>query len=209
MAGTERRAGVRFLVFAASLRKDSLNARLAELAARQIEKAGGQVVLVPMAEFDAPSYNQDVQNGPGFPPGAVNLRTRLEASDGFAIASPEYNYSMPGLLKNAIDWISRFKPQPLNGRHGFLLSASPSLVGGQRGLWTLRVPLEGLGAHIFPQMFSLATAHKAIDDRGEIADPESNQRLEKMITAFVDLVEAAKHYPNAKQALAEGTSIRS
>jgi chromate reductase len=90
-----------------------------------------------MAEFDCLSYNADVQRDQGFPPGAEELRRRLEASDAFVICSPEYNASMPGVLKNAVDWVSRFHPQPFHERHALLLSASPSMVGGNRGLMTI------------------------------------------------------------------------
>jgi multimeric flavodoxin WrbA len=83
-----------------------------------------------MREFDTPSYDGDVEASEGFPAGAEELRRRLEACDGFVISSPEYNASMPGVLKNAIDWASRFRPQPFHERHGLLLSASPSMVGG-------------------------------------------------------------------------------
>jgi len=93
-----------------------------------------------MHDFDCPSYNVDMQSSDGFPAGAEEFHRRLEACDGFVIASPEYNASLPGLLKNAIDWVSRYEPQPFNERHGLLLSASPSMVGGNRGLWALRVP---------------------------------------------------------------------
>jgi NAD(P)H-dependent FMN reductase len=125
-----------------------------------------------MAEFDCPSYNADVQRDGGFPAGADELRGRLEASDAFVICSPEYNASMPGVLKNAVDWVSRFHPQPFHERHALLLSASPSMVGGNRGVWALRVPFEHLGARIYPDMFSLARAHLALDDDGQIADEE-------------------------------------
>jgi len=63
---------------------------------------------------------------------------------------------MPGVLKNLIDWVSRLMPQPFNGKQALLLSASPSMVGGNRGLWSLRVPLEHLGMRVYPDMFSLA-----------------------------------------------------
>ena len=81
------------------------------------------------------------------------------------IASPEYNASMPGVLKNAIDWTSRHRPQPFHARHALLLSASPSMLGGNRSLWALRVPLEHLGTRVYPDMFSLAQAHTAFDER--------------------------------------------
>ena len=79
-----------------------------------------------MAQFDCPSYNGDVQRDGGFPDGAAAFRGRLEASDALVISSPEYNASLPGLLKNAIDWVSRFHPQPFHERHVLLLSASPN-----------------------------------------------------------------------------------
>jgi len=199
----EWRKPARFLVFSASLRAASLNMRLATLAARIIEAHAGEVNLAAMGDFDGPSYNQDVQDTHGFPPGPDELRRRLEASDAFVIASPEYNASMPGVLKNAIDWASRFRPQPFNERHGLLLSASPSMVGGNRGLWALRVPLEHLGARVFPDMFSLAQAHKAFGPDGTLASEPLAERLERTVVAFMDLVEAAKHYPCAKKAWVE------
>jgi chromate reductase, NAD(P)H dehydrogenase (quinone) len=197
------REPVRFLVFSASLRAASLNTRLARLAARVIERHGGAVDYTVMSEFDGPSYNQDIQDASGIPAGPDALRRRLEESDAFVIAAPEYNASMPGVLKNAIDWTSRHKPQPFNERHGLLLSASPSLVGGNRGLWALRIPLEHLGARVFPDMFSLAQAHKAFAPDGDIADAQLRGRFETTIVAFMDLVEAAKHYPCAKKAWIE------
>ena len=200
--GTTREP-VSFLVFAASLRGASLNARLAALAAETIERHGGSIDVGSMAEFDCPSYNGDVQLADGFPRGARELRRRLEACDAFVISSPEYNASFPGVLKNALDWVSRFQPQPFHERQCLLLSASPSMVGGNRGVWALRVPLEHLGARVYPDMFSLAQAHLAFDDEGQIANAELRRRFETTIVNFMDLVEASKHYPCVKSAWVE------
>ena len=194
----ERRP-VRVLIFGASLRQGSLNDRLAALAASVAEQKGGVVDLAQMADFDCPSYDQDVESESGIPVGAQRLRERLVTADAFIIASPEYNASMPGVLKNVIDWASRFRPQPFNGRQGLLLSASPSMVGGNRGLWALRIPLEHLGARVYPDMFSLAQAHQAFDDAGRIANAMLQQRFESTIECFLDLVEAAKHYRALKK----------
>jgi chromate reductase, NAD(P)H dehydrogenase (quinone) len=196
----EKRLNV--LVFAASLRKGSLNRKLAALAARVATESGANVDLGSMEDFDVPSYDGDVETSDGIPKGAEELRRRLLASDAFVIASPEYNGSMPGMLKNLVDWTSRFRPQPFDGRHALLLSASPSMVGGNRGLWSLRVPLEHLGARVFPDMFSLAQAHKALlgDD---LADPALRARFVKNVEAFLSLAEAAKHYPCIKRAWVE------
>ena len=119
------------------------------------------------------------------------------------IASPEYNGSFPGVLKNVIDWVSRYRPQPFNAKQGMLISASPSMVGGNRGLWALRVPLEHLGARMYPDMFSLAQAHQAFAPDGRIANQTLADRLDKTCVGFLDLVEAAKRYPCVKKAWVE------
>jgi chromate reductase len=194
---------LRLLVFSASLRADSLNTRLALLARAVIERHGATVDFATMREFDGPSYDQDVETRDGLPPGPRELNRRLVATDAFVIASPEYNASIPGHLKNAIDWVSRVRPQPFNARHGALLSASPSMAGGNRGLWSLRVPLEHLGSRVFPDMFSLAQAHKAFTDDGTLSDQKLGARFEQNLVAFLDLVEAAKHYPCMKKAWVE------
>jgi len=193
------REPVSFLVFAASLRSGSLNGRLAELAARTIEENGGTVELASMTQFVADAYDQDLENEGAFPEGAARLRSALLDCDGFVIASPEYNASIPGVLKNSIDWVSRYRPQPLNELDGMLISASPSMVGGNRGLWALRVPFEHLGARIHPDMFSLAQAHHAFAADGTIEDEALAQRFESVLVSFMDSVEAHKHYPCAKK----------
>lgn len=194
---------LRILIFSASLRAGSLNTQLATLAAGVIKKQGAIVDFADMKEFDCPSYNGDVENEEGICSGAVAFRKRLEANDAYIISSPEYNGSMPGLLKNAIDWASRFRPQPFNEKHGLLMSASPSMAGGNRSLWSLRVPLEHLGSRVFPDMFSLAMAHQAFTDEGAFANPALAKRFEDTLVAFISLVEAAKHYPCMKKAWVE------
>ena len=195
-------APVRYLVFGASLRTGSLNARLADLAAETIEANGGSVERASMANFDSPSFNGDVLEESGPPSGAREFNRRLVGCDAFVISSPEYNASMPGVLKNAIDWVSRIEPQPFNEMHGLLLSASPSMAGGNRGLWSLRIPFEHLGARIYPDMFSLAQAHRALVD-GHIADERLQHRFETNVVNFMSLVEASKHYPCVKKAWIE------
>jgi chromate reductase, NAD(P)H dehydrogenase (quinone) len=193
---------LRVLVFSASLGEKSMNTVLARLAAEQATRAGAVVDLATMEEFDAPSYDHDIEAKGTFPTGAVEFNRRLASNDAFVIASPEYNGSMPGLLKNAIDWASRFRPQPFHERHGLLMSASPSMAGGNRGLWALRIPLEHLGARVFPDMFSLAAAHTALAG-GVIADPKLQERFEQNLKAFLELAEAAKNYPCMKKAWVE------
>lgn len=190
---------VSFLVLSGSARAGSLNTKLARLAAETLEASGGRVDFATMADFDLPAYNGDDEDESGIPTAAGELRRRMEDTDAFILAAPEYNGSMAGLVKNAIDWVSRFRPQPFHGRHAMLVSASPSMVGGNRGLWSLRVPLEHLGAHVFADMFSLAQAHEMIDEGGQIASASLKERFDMTIVSFMDLVEAAKHYPCAKR----------
>jgi len=202
MTGPTSSQPLNVLVFAAALRAESLNQKLAALAARTARDSGAHVDFASMREFDVPLYDGDVEAMQGIPAGAKALHARLVASDAFIISSPEYNASMPGTIKNLIDWMSRFRPQPFDGKHGLLMSASPSLGGGNRGLWALRIPLEHLGSRIFPDMFSLAMAHKAFDGDG-IADAALRARFEKNVQAFLSLAEAAKHYPCMKRAWVE------
>jgi NAD(P)H-dependent FMN reductase len=185
---------VRVLVFGAALRADSFNARLANLAAQVVARHGAQTDLASMREFTMPPYDGDVEAANGLPGGALELRDRIAAASALVIASPEYNASMPGILKNAIDWVSRVQPQPFKNKHAMLLSASPSLVGGNRGLWALRVPLEHLGTRVYPDMFSLAKAHQGFTEGGQLADAALQQRLEDTLTSFLRLVEADTRY---------------
>ncbi|WP_432185960.1 NADPH-dependent FMN reductase [Streptomyces sp. Tue6028] len=185
---------LRFLVFGAALRADSANARLASLVARLLSDTGAAVDLAAMRDFDMPLYDGDTEAAEGLPHGALALRDRLERSDAFVISSPEYNASVPGVLKNAIDWVSRVRPQPFKTKHAMLVSASPSLVGGNRGLWALRVPLEHLGTRVYPDMFSVANSYEAFSEDGTLADPGLQQRLTETVSGFLSLVEADVRY---------------
>jgi chromate reductase, NAD(P)H dehydrogenase (quinone) len=199
----DKQEPLRILVFSASLRKDSLNTSLARLAATVIEKNGGKTDFANMSDFDCISFNQDLEINNFHPEGAVEFRKRILENDAFIISSPEYNGSMPGVLKNTIDWVSRFRPQPFNERHALLMSASPSMGGANHGLWSLRIPLEKLGTNVFSSMFSLATAHKAFTPEGSISDETLAKRFEDNLIAFMKLVEAAKNYPCMKKAWVE------
>ncbi|WP_223268046.1 NADPH-dependent FMN reductase [Streptosporangium nondiastaticum] len=195
MAGGTAPGPMRVLVLGASLRTDSLNARLASLVARLVrDETGADVDHAHMGEFAMPLYDGDAEAAEGLPPGALALRDRLSASHALVISSPEYNASMPGVLKNAIDWVSRVRPQPFKDKHALLVSASPSMVGGNRGLWALRVPLEHLGTRVYPDMFSLAKAHEGFTGDGDLSDSGLHARLAEAVTSFLRLVEADTRY---------------
>lgn len=181
---------MKLLLFAASLRKDSLNRKLAALAADAARASGAEVDHADFHDFDMPLYDGDLEGAEGLPKGAIALRDRITAADGLVIVTPEYNHSIPGTLKNAIDWISRARPVPLKSRPVLLLSASTGLGGGSRGAWALRVPLEYLGAFLFPDQFELAKAGDAFDAAGRFVDPKRQARLEALVKEYLAFAEA-------------------
>jgi NAD(P)H-dependent FMN reductase len=181
---------MRVLAFAASLRRNSFNRKLVVLAAELARSAGAEVDLAEFREFEMPIYDGDLDAAAGLPPGAAELRRRLEHADAVVIAAPEYNYSVAGPLKNAIDWVSRARPMPWRGKSVELMSASPSPMGGIRGLWQTRIPLEGCGALVFPDMFAVPHANEAFDDAGRLRDAALAERLQREVLGFVRLAEA-------------------
>ena len=178
---------MRFLAFAASLRRGSHNRRLIALAAEIARGKGAEVDLADFHDFDMPLFDGDLQTKEGIPAGAQALGARIAVAGGLIISSPEYNYSLPGTLKNAIDWISRIKPMPLRGKSCLLLAASNGQFGGIRGLWQLRIPLEGLGVVVNPDMYALPWAEKAFGDDGRLREPERQARLEAMLGGYLEL----------------------
>lgn len=175
----------KLMMFAASLRSDSVNKKLISKTAQLAKKSSIDVDVAEFSEFSAPLYNQDDQETHGIPDSVKAFIDRMNKSDGLVIASPEYNYSIPGTLKNLIDWVSRDKPMPWKGQHVLLLSASPALVGGNRGQWATRIPLEGCGAFVFPQMYSLPNAYEAFNDSGDFNDSKNDERISSLLDAFV------------------------
>jgi NAD(P)H-dependent FMN reductase len=175
----------RFLIFSASLRNDSLNTRLAKLAAQLIEKNNGKVDFANMSEFDCPSYNQDLESNDSHPKGAQEFHDRILANDAFIIASPEYNGSLPAVLKNALDWASKsedggFSKVAFQGKKFVLLSASPGKAGGASALAHLKVVLGKVGGIAFPRQLSIPDAYNAFDEQG-IKNPDIKAELHRLI----------------------------
>jgi chromate reductase len=186
---------LRILVLGASLRPGSFNVTLAELAAGVLREAGADVDLTAFAEFQVPGYDAGREADHGVPEGARRFAERLAAADAFLLVSPEYNASVPGTVKNLVDWVSRLKPQPFWGHNGLLMSASPRLTGGNRGLWTLRVPLEHLGARMYPEMVSISQADEAFTAEGTLVDAKQARRMRRTIEGFLELVSAVARRP--------------
>jgi NAD(P)H-dependent FMN reductase len=189
---------LRVLVVGASLSSTSLNNRLAAFAASIIGSKGAKTEVTTVADFECPFFDHDIEVESGPPLGARRFCERVQAADALLVASPEYNASMPAVIKNLIDWVSRVRPQPFNGKQTLLMSASPSMVGGNRGLWALRIPFEHLGARVYPDMFSLAQAHQAWDG-DHLKDQTLVERLDRTLGCFLDLAEATKHYAKIKK----------
>lgn len=183
---------IKLIAFAASLRRDSYNRRLLTQVVAAARAEGARVDVHDFRDFIFPAYDADVQAAEGIPEAVQHLGRLVTASDGLLLASPEYNYSMPGNLKNTIDWLSRIRPYVVRDRWALLFSASNGRVGGNRGLWHLRVPLESMGMMIYPDMFSLALASEAFTEDGTLRDAALRDRLALMMTGFVDVVRKAR-----------------
>lgn len=181
---------MKIFAFAGSLRKGSLNHQLVMLAAAAARDQGAEVEVARLADFDIPLYSGDVEEQQGIPAGVQALGERLAAADAYLIAAPEYNYSIAGPLKNALDWISRVRPQPVADKIAMLLSASPSPVGGERGLLALRTPLMAMRCMICPRNFCLPLAHEQFDADGRFVDEEWDERLQQALINFLVGAEA-------------------
>ncbi|MEE2969296.1 MAG: NAD(P)H-dependent oxidoreductase [Pseudomonadota bacterium] len=175
---------------ATSLRMGSFNRKLINLAAGIMRTEGHEVDLANFHEFDMPFYDADLQEAVGMPAGALELARRINESDACVMAVPEYNYSIPGILKNAIEWLSRMEKVPLANRTMNIISAAPSPVGGNRGLWQTRIPLECVGAWLYPGMFSLAQADLAFNEDGTLKDPALSERLVFVLKDYLSVTAA-------------------
>lgn len=175
---------MKLFLMPASLRKGSINKMLTDVCYKYLAK-NHEIDYASMGDFSAPLYNGDDEEGSGVPANILGFVERINKVDKIIISSPEYNYSIPGTLKNIIDWASRVRPMPWKEADILLLSASPSPVGGNRGLWHARVPLEGCGAFVYPEMFSLGDAFSAFDEQGNLKDSSTAARLEKLLNDFI------------------------
>jgi NAD(P)H-dependent FMN reductase len=181
----------KILVFAGSTRTASFNKKLARLAADAARTAGAEVTLVDLREFAIPLYDGDLEEAEGLPEGAKRFKNLMRSHDAFIISSPEYNSSVSGALKNAIDWASREESDdepPLvayRGKVALLFSASPGQLGGLRGLVHLRAILGNIGTHVLPDQLSISTAHEAFDQDGQLKDPKKGKRVKDLAEGLV------------------------
>mgnify|MGYP000877109154 CR=1 FL=1 len=179
-------AGPRILVFAGSTRRESVNRGLARVAADRLAAAEARVTLLELAEYPLPLYDGDLEAASGLPENALMLKQVFIAHDAIVFVSPEYNSSIPPLLKNTIDWVSRPLPEqsgyvPFSGKVAALISASPGFLGGMRGLRHLREVLTELRMIVLPGQVSLAAANKAFDAEGKLTDEATLRRLDGLV----------------------------
>lgn len=183
---------IKLIALAASLRRASHNRRLLAQAVLAARAEGATVEVHDFRDFIFPAYDADLQAAEGIPDAVQHLGRLVTESDGLLLASPEYNYSMPGNLKNTIDWLSRLRPYVVRDRWALLLSAANGRVGGNRGLWQLRIPLESMGMMVYPDMFSLGLASEAFADDGTLLDAALRDRLTLLMSGFVQSVRQAR-----------------
>jgi chromate reductase len=175
------------LTICGSLRKGSHNAALIRALPAL---APPQFAFVPAPSYEPiPHYNADIQNGPGFPAPVLAWADAIRGADGILIASPEYNWGIPGPLKNAIDWVSRLKDQPFKGKPIALQSAATGVLGGARMQYHLRQVLTPLDAYIFgrPEVIVTFAAQKAGED-GELTDEPTREVIKQQLAGFAAFV---------------------
>jgi NAD(P)H-dependent FMN reductase len=160
----------KILCFAGSTRKDSANKKLARYAKNIVPSL---ISFIDLRDFSMPLYDGDLEERDGIPENAKKLKQMILEADGLIIASPEYNGGVSGVLKNAIDWVSRPDrgEKPMNafkGKKAAIMSASPSQYGGARGLENLRHILEHMGTDVLETEVSIGNAYEAFDASGNL-----------------------------------------
>lgn len=176
----------RLLVIAGSTRTGSLSKQLARAACGLAQAAGHAATFVDLREFEMPLYDGDLEEARGLPEGAVRLRALLKSHEAVVVATPEYNASLPAVLKNALDWTSRpYAAEPgvsvWKGKVAALLASSPGALGGQRALVHLRQVLMNLGVLVVTEQFALGQADKAFAADGSLADAKAAASVRALV----------------------------
>lgn len=176
---------VEILGIPGSLRRDSYN-RWLLLAAQQLAPEHVHLKLFDL--HDVPLYNADVE-AEGDPPAVVDLKQAISAADGLLIATPEYNHSIPAVLKNALDWASRPPEEVLAGKPVALVGASPGGFGSARAQVALKPVLATAGSYLLPspQLWVSGAASK-FDQAGNLTDGKTQEQLPKVLTGLVELI---------------------
>ncbi|MEZ5758384.1 MAG: NAD(P)H-dependent oxidoreductase [Emcibacteraceae bacterium] len=186
----------KLLFLAGSARKGSINKKLADAAAELATQKGAVVTKIDLKDFEMPIYDGDLEEKYNLPENAVRLKKLFIEHDGFFIASPEYNSSIPPLLKNALDWISRpheADEKPLSAYQGKIAaigSTSPGALGGLRGLVPLRMMLSNIAVHVIPNQVAISFGFDAFDETGKLKNEGQEQMLSASMEQFVQTASA-------------------
>jgi chromate reductase, NAD(P)H dehydrogenase (quinone) len=186
-------SALKILVIPGSLRSGSLNAKLAAAAAYELVQADAEVTRISLGDFPLPIYDGDLQNKSGVPKNAINLKRMIGAHHGVLIVTPEYNSSVPPLVKNTIDWVTRVQdPHETRGqvfreRAFAIAAASESRLGGTRALAALRLILSACHATIIPNQLALSFAGEAYDDMDRLKQPADLEALRAMVRQLIDV----------------------
>ncbi|MFZ1701298.1 MAG: NAD(P)H-dependent oxidoreductase [Pyrinomonadaceae bacterium] len=176
----------RILAIAGSYREHSYNRRVLNIAASGAQNAGADVTMLDLRDFPLSILNIDAVEHEGFDENAIRLQDVLNDHDGFLIASPEYNGSIPGGLKNAIDWASRANDkykmyEPIKGKTAALITASPGQFGGIRCLAHLRGVFTIMGVNVLPTEVAVPFVGQKFDgNASEMTDDKTKMFLERI-----------------------------
>lgn len=183
----------KILALAGSTRSGSFNKKLLAVAVRAAEETGIAVTVIDLRDYPMPLYDGDLEKEKGIPENAMKLMQMFIEHDGLLIASPEYNSSISGVLKNTLDWISR----PVKGMNPLaafegkivgLLSASTGALGGMRGLVALRSMLGNIKCIVLPEQVSVSKAEQAFDEKGNLLDEKMHASVQKVVFRLSDTV---------------------
>jgi chromate reductase len=186
-------SALKILVIPGSLRTGSHNARLAAAAAHELAQAGAEVTRISLGDFPLPIYDGDLQAKSGAPKHAVNLKRMIGAHHGVLIVTPEYNSSVPALVKNTIDWVTRVQDvhetrgQVFRDRAFAIAAASENRLGGTRALAALRLILVACHATVIPSQLALSFAGEAYDDRDRLKNPADVEALRALARQLIDV----------------------
>jgi chromate reductase, NAD(P)H dehydrogenase (quinone) len=185
-------AVLKILVIPGSLRTGSLNAKLAAVIAHEAAQAGAEVTRISLADFPLPIYDGDLQAKSGVPKHAINLKRMMAAHHGVVIVTPEYNSSVPALVKNTIDWVTRVQDlhetrgQVFRERPFAIAAASESRLGGARALAALRLILSACQATVIPSQLALPFATDACDDMDRLKHPADIEALKALVRQLIE-----------------------
>jgi NAD(P)H-dependent FMN reductase len=186
------------LILPGSARRDSVNRKLAAVAAELVTEAGSDAVLIDPADFSLPLFDQDLEAAEGLPAAAKALKQKFLAADAVIFVSPEYNSSVTPLMKNIIDWVSRAESDdeaPLSayrGKVAGLLAASPGALGGLRGLVHLRSILGNIGVLVVPKQFALGGAYGKFDEGGKLTDAPAREGVQAVVAEVLAVASKLK-----------------